>query len=35
MNPIRNIDAETLIGEGYYKLIIGYVGATPERFLTG
>jgi len=35
MNPVRNIDAMTLIVEWYYKLIVGYIGATAGRFLTG
>jgi len=35
MNLVRNIDAASLIGEGYYKLIIAYTGAVSERFLTG
>ncbi len=35
MNPVRNMNAVTLIVEWYYKLIIDYIGATSGRFLTG
>ncbi len=35
MNPVRNMDAVTLIVEWYYKLIIDYIGVTSGRFLTG
>ncbi len=35
MNPVRNINATTLIVEWYYKLMVGYIGITTGRFLTG